>query len=89
MLISKIDDTKHDKIPLKHLEEKNVKRDALECSNTFKMDLNAFQKVLVEISKDDYEYLYEMYLKENEVPNLKSVRIGFDRMNSTKYKIID
>ncbi|WP_297488102.1 hypothetical protein [uncultured Cetobacterium sp.] len=53
------------------------------------MDLNAFQKVLVEISKDDYEYLYEMYLKENEVPNLKSVRIGFDRMNSTKYKIID
>ncbi|WP_297407336.1 DUF1493 family protein [uncultured Cetobacterium sp.] len=89
MLISKIDDVKRSKTILKPSEEKSVKKDMSDSSNSLKIDLDDSQKVLVEISKDDYEYLYEMYLKENEVPNLKSVRIGFDRMNSTKYKIIE
>ncbi|MCJ8341911.1 MAG: hypothetical protein MJH09_03550 [Cetobacterium sp.] len=47
-----------------------------------------FERYLVEMSKEDYEILYEKYLKYNDVPHMKSVRIGFDRMNSEKFKIV-
>lgn len=43
----------------------------------------------MDISKADYEQLYESYLKENKIPPVKSVRIGFDRMNLKKFNIID
>lgn len=43
----------------------------------------------INISKADYEQLYESYLKENKIPPVKSVRIGFDRMNLKKFNIID
>lgn len=89
MLISKIDDVKRSKMPLKHFEEKNTRKDSFGSSDSIKIDLNAFEKVLVEISKEDYESLYEKYLKDNNVPHMKSVRMGFDRMNSTKFKIVD
>lgn len=89
MLVSKIDDIKSSKIPLKSFEIKIEDEITLNASNEFKEHLNDFEKPLIEISKEDYELLYEMYLKENDAPNFKSVRIGFDRMNKTKYKIIE
>lgn len=89
MLVSKIDDIKSSKIPLKSFEIKIEDEIAPNASNEFKEYLNDFEKPLIEISKEDYELLYEMYLKENDAPNFKSVRIGFDRMNKTKYKIIE
>ncbi|MGL5903595.1 MAG: hypothetical protein ACRCZO_13010 [Cetobacterium sp.] len=41
------------------------------------------------ISKDEYENLYKIYLKENDIRNLKSVRKGFDLSNKSKYKIVE
>lgn len=46
-------------------------------------------KEITKISKEDYEKLYETYLEKNNVLHMKSVRIGFDRMNKNKYIIID
>ena len=89
MLVSKINDIKSSKIPLKSFEIKIEDEITANASNEFKEHLNDFEKPLIEISKEDYELLYEMYLKENGAPNFKSVRIGFDRMNKTKYRIIE
>lgn len=89
ILISKIDDIKSSKMPLKPIESENEGTSSKNDSNEFKGHLNDSNKQLIEISKEDYELLYEMYLKDNDAPNFKSVRIGFDRMNKTKYKIID
>lgn len=89
ILISKIDDIKSSKMPLKPIVIVSDDTSAKNDSNEFKGHLNDSNKQLIEISKEDYELLYEMYLKENDAPNFKSVRIGFDRMNKTKYKIID
>lgn len=89
ILISKIDDIKSSKIPLKPIESESEGTTAKNDSNEFKEHLNDSNKQLIEISKEDYELLYEMYLKDNDAPNFKSVRIGFDRMNKTKYKIIE
>ncbi|MGL5905028.1 MAG: replication initiation protein [Cetobacterium sp.] len=41
------------------------------------------------ISKEEYENLYKIYLKENDIKNLKSVRKGFDLSNKSKYEIIE
>lgn len=89
MLVSKIEDIKSSKIPLKSFEIKIEDEITPNASNEFKEHLNNFEKPLIEISKEDYELLYKMYLKENDAPNFKSVRIGFDRMNKTKYEIIE
>ena len=45
MLISKIDDIKRSKIPLKPIEEKNTRKDTANTSDTLKIDLNDSQKV--------------------------------------------
>ncbi|MGL5156018.1 MAG: hypothetical protein ACRC9H_13995 [Aeromonas veronii] len=42
-----------------------------------------------ERAKDEYENLYKIYLKENDIRNLKSVRKGFDLSNKSKYKIVE
>ena len=41
------------------------------------------------ITKEEYENLYKIYLKENSIRNLKSVRKGFDLSNKSKYIIIE
>ncbi|MGL4358432.1 MAG: replication initiation protein [Cetobacterium sp.] len=41
------------------------------------------------ITKEEYENLYKIYLKENNIRNLKSVRKGFDLSNKSKYKVVE
>ena len=48
------------------------------------------QKIVSQkISKEEYENLYKIYLKENDIRNLKSVRKGFDLSNKSKYEIVE
>lgn len=48
------------------------------------------QKIVPQkISKEEYENLYKIYLKENDIKNLKSVRKGFDLSNKSKYEIVE
>lgn len=48
------------------------------------------QKIVPQkISKEEYENLYKIYLKENDIRNLKSVRKGFDLSNKSKYEIVE
>ena len=88
ILIAKIDDIKRSKNDFKAIETKNDINSAVNDSNNVKIDFTKPERHLVEISKEDYETLYEKYLKDNDVPHMKSVRIGFDKMNSEKFKII-
>ena len=84
ILISKISDIKASK----QIQNQIPTKSPSVSIPTLTIDLVEPQKVLIEISKDDYEILYQMFLDENQTPNLKSVRIGFDKMNKNKYKII-
>ncbi|MCJ8341908.1 MAG: replication initiation protein [Cetobacterium sp.] len=88
ILISKIDDIKRSKNDFKAIETKNDTNSAMNDSSDVKIDFTKLERHLVEISKEDYETLYEKYLKDNDVPHMKSVRIGFDKMNSEKFKIV-
>ena len=84
ILISKISDIKASK----QIQNQIPTKSPSVSIPTLTIDLVEPQKVLIEISKDDYEILYQMFLNENQTPNLKSVRSGFDKMNKNKYKII-
>lgn len=44
---------------------------------------------VITISRENYEELYKIYLKQNKISHMKSVRIGFDNMNKYKYRIIE
>lgn len=89
ILVSKIEDIKNSKESLKLILKSDCEIILETGSNNKKGSIKKSEAKLKEITKFDYEKMYETYLKENNVPNLKSVRIGFDRMNQTKFKILD
>lgn len=68
-----------EEIPL-NFEKENSKDDKVN------LDQNIVPQ---KISKEEYENLYKMYLKENDIRNLKSVRKGFDLSNKSKYKVVE
>ncbi|MGL5703357.1 MAG: replication initiation protein [Cetobacterium sp.] len=68
-----------DEVPLKF--EKEIAKDEV---------ITLDQKIEPQkISKKEYENLYKIYLKENNIRNLKSVRKGFDLSNKSKYKVVE
>ena len=42
----------------------------------------------IKISKDKYEEMYQIHLKENGIVHSKFVRTGFDKSNCKKYDIV-
>ena len=68
-----------EEIPL-NFEKENPKDDKVNLDQNI-----APQK----ISKEEYENLYKIHLKENNIRNLKSVRKGFDLSSKSKYIIVE
>ncbi len=83
--INDIINSKNEKKETKRVSKTSIK----ETISPIIFDDSIVNEEVIEISKEDYEKLYEIYLEKNKVPHMKSVRIGFDRMNKTKFKIID
>lgn len=90
---------KEKKIVVKKSEEKEEEifdRTFEEVPLNFEKDISKDEVITLDqkivpqkISKEEYENLYKIYLKENDIKNLKSVRKGFDLSNKSKYEIVE
>ncbi|WP_297407573.1 replication initiation protein [uncultured Cetobacterium sp.] len=89
MLISKIDDVKRSKMPLKTISKtKHIPTTKNDC-NEFKDTIRSFDRGKIDISKEDYEELYILYLESLKETHNPYIRKSFDIVNKHKYKIID
>ena len=60
----------------------------IDC-NEFKGTIRSFEKVKIDISKEDYEELYILYLESLKETHNPYIRNSFDIVNKHKYKIIE
>ena len=89
MLISKIDDVKRSKMPLKKISKpESIPTSKNDC-NEFKDTIRSFERGKIDISKEDYEELYILYLESLKETHNPYIRKSFDIVNKHKYKIIE
>ncbi|MGL4803235.1 MAG: hypothetical protein ACRC18_13310 [Cetobacterium sp.] len=51
------------------------------------VNIEITQNELIEITQEEYDILYKLYLKENDMVDLKPAKIAFKQMTLNKYKI--